>query len=425
MALRIAEEAGLTDVGRQRHTNEDRFYEAAPVFAVADGMGGARSGEVASQIAVDEFAEQAAAGGSPEDRLADIARAANRKIYELAQSDESHAGMGTTLTAAMVGDHEISLGHVGDSRAYRFRDDRLERLTQDHSLVEELMRMGRLSPEDAEVDPRRSIITRALGPEPTVDVETCTYPAKDGDVYLLCSDGLTGMVPEKRVAEILRGRSSLQQAAKTLVDEANAGGGKDNITVVLFKLVDEAAVSEQEDSDTLSGTEQLPAQDAIAPGDGEPGGDTVVIPAAEANQAREQPTPAATATTAPPHPAPRTPDRAPRTPRPAPPPTAKRRSRWPIVTALALIIVIAIVGGLYAASRQLYFVGTDNAGLITLYRGVPYELPLGVKLYTDEYESTVPAASLPARQRSAVLNNRLRSRGDAVDLVRSLERGEG
>jgi PPM family protein phosphatase len=420
VALRIAEEVGLTDVGRQRHTNEDRFYEAPPVFAVADGMGGARSGEVASQIAVDEFAQQAAAGGSPEERLAEIARAANRKIYDLAQSDESHAGMGTTLTAAMVGDHEISLGHVGDSRAYRFRDDKLERLTQDHSLVEELMRMGRLTPEDAEVDPRRSIITRALGPEPTVDVETCTYPAKDGDIYLLCSDGLTGMISEQRVAEILRGRSSLQQAAKELVDAANAGGGKDNITVVLFKLVDEAAVSEQEDSDTLSGTEKLPAQEAVAPGDGEPGGDTVVMPPAEADRVRQQAPPAATATKAPPT----TDTRHPTPPAPTPPPTQKRRARWPIVTALALIILMAVVGGLYAASRQLYFVGTDNAGLITLYRGVPYDLPLGIKLYTDEYESTVPAASLPARQRTAVLNNRLRSRGDAIDLVRSLERGQ-
>jgi PPM family protein phosphatase len=427
VALRIAEEAGLTDVGRQRHTNEDRFYESAPVFAVADGMGGARSGEVASQIAVDEFAEQSQGGGSPEDRLAEIARAANRKIYELAQSDESHAGMGTTLTAAMVGDQEISLGHVGDSRAYRFRDDKLERLTQDHSLVEELMRMGRLSPEDAEVDPRRSIITRALGPEPTVDVETCTYPAKDGDVYLLCSDGLTGMVPEDRVAEILRSRSSLQQAAKALVDAANAGGGKDNITVVLFKLVDEAAVSDEEDSDTLSGTEQLPAQAAVAPGDGEPGGDTIVLDAAAAERAR------ATATAAPgrgpgsevrdPGPAAQAPPRS-QIPDPGPPTIAKRRSRWPITLALALIILIAIGGGLYAASRQVYFVGTDKAGLITLYRGVPYELPLGIKLYTDEYESTVPAASLPARQRTAVLNNRLRSRGDAVDLVRSLERSQ-
>jgi PPM family protein phosphatase len=401
--LRIAEEAGLTDVGRQRHTNEDRYYESAPVFAVADGMGGARSGEVASQIAVDEFSHQDIADGSPEDLLAEIARAANRKIYELAQSDESHAGMGTTLTAAMVGDNEISLGHVGDSRAYRFRDDKLERLTQDHSLVEELMRMGRLSPEDAEVDPRRSIITRALGPEPTVEVETCTYPAKDGDVYLLCSDGLTGMVSENRMAEILRARSSLDQAARTLVDEANQSGGKDNITVVLFKLVDEAAVEEGEESDTLSGTEQLPAQSP------DTGGETMVIASPQSAVRSPQ-------------------ERTPQSPisdLQSPPPTGRRRARWPLAAAVALIIVIAAIGGLYAASRQLYFVGTDNTGLVTLYRGVPYDLPLGIKLYTQQYESSVPASALPSRQRSAVLDHRLRSRGDAVDLLRSLERSEG
>jgi PPM family protein phosphatase len=405
--LRIAEEAGLTDVGRQRHTNEDRYYEAAPVFAVADGMGGARSGEVASQIAVDEFSHQDLANGSPEDRLAEIARAANRKIYELAQSDESHAGMGTTLTAAMVGDNEISLGHVGDSRAYRLRDDKLERLTQDHSLVEELMRMGRLSPEAAEVDPRRSIITRALGPEPTVDVETCTYPAKDGDVYLLCSDGLTGMVSEDRMAEILRARSSLDQAAHALVDEANAGGGKDNITVVLFKLVD-AAVVGAEESDTLSGTEKLPAQGVPA---GDPAGNTVVLPAAASPQSTvHSPQTAAL----------RTVDRGPSTP-----PSGRSRARWPLAAAVVLIILAAAIGGLYAASRQLYFVGTDNTGLVTLYRGVPYELPLGIKLYTSQYESSVPASALQTRQRHAVLDHRLRSRGDAVDLLRSLERSEG
>src|SRR4029078_9688271 len=140
------------------------------------------------------------------------------------------------------------------------------------------MRMGRLTPEDAEVDPRRSIITRALGPEPTVDVETCTYPAKDGDVYLLCSDGLPGMFPEQRLAEILRARSSLEQAARTLVDEANAGGGKDNITVVLFKLADVAAAPAEEESDPITGTEKLPVQDAPRL---DPGGDTMVIPRAQ------------------------------------------------------------------------------------------------------------------------------------------------
>jgi PPM family protein phosphatase len=419
LALKIAEEAGLTDVGRQRQTNEDRFYEAAPLFAVADGMGGARSGEVASQIAVDEFAENDSRDAKAEERLASIAHEANRKIYELAQSDESHAGMGTTLTAALVGEHEISLGHVGDSRAYRFRDDELERLTQDHSLVEELMRMGRLSPEDAEVDPRRSIITRALGPEPTVDVETCTIPAKDGDVYLLCSDGLTGMVPEERVAEILRARSSLEQAARELVTAANENGGKDNITVVLFKVVDEAKVEGRVESDTLSGTEQLPVDAIETPvGEGEPGGDTIVMPPADAEATRAR---AATATK--PRIVARPP--APDTRHPTAARPVRRRARWPLAVAVALIILIAALGGLYAASRELYFVGTDNAGLITLYRGVPYELPFGIDLYTSEYESTVPAAALPPRQRDAVLNHRLRGHGDAVDLIRSLERSQG
>jgi protein phosphatase len=331
--------------------------------------------------------------------------------------------MGTTLTAALVTDQEVSLGHVGDSRAYRFRDDELERLTQDHSLVEELMRMGKLSPEDAESDPRRSIITRALGPEPEVEVETCTYPAKDGDVYLICSDGLTGMVPEERVAEILRSRSSLEQAAKALVDDANARGGKDNITVLMFKLGEEVSAGTAVESDTLSGSEDTSTMPA--PVEAEPAnGDTVVLSAAEADAARAQTVPsqpspseraATTTITRPP------PERPPAA-RPGPPPgPQRRRSKFVLAGIVSAIVVIAAVVGLYEASRQFYFVGTDETGLITLYRGVPYELPLGIKLYTTRYESTVPAQSLPARQRQHVLNNRLRGRGDAVDLVRSLE----
>jgi PPM family protein phosphatase len=412
VALRIVEEAGLTDVGRQRHTNEDRYFESAPLFAVADGMGGARAGEVASQIAVDEFAEQADAGGSPEERLASIVRSANRKIYDLSQSDESRAGMGTTLTAALVSDTEVSLGHVGDSRAYRFRDDELERLTQDHSLVEELMRMGKLSPEDAESDPRRSIITRALGPEPDVEVETCTYPAKDGDVYLICSDGLTGMVPEERLAEILRARSSLEQAAKALVDDANARGGKDNITVLLFKLSEEVKEGTDVESDTLSGSED--ESTAVRAPQIQPG-ETVVMGPADADVARASAT--ATAT----RPAPEPPPPA----RPGPPPTPRRRrSKLVLGGIVTAIVVIAAVVGLYEATRQFYFVGTDDSGLITLYRGVPYELPLGIKLYSRKYESPVPAQSLPTRQRQHVLDNKLRGRGDAIDLVRSLERAQ-
>jgi protein phosphatase len=246
-----------------------------------------------------------------------------------------------------------------------------------------------------------------------VEVETFTYPAKDGDVYLLCSDGLTGMLPEERMAEILRARSSLKQAAQALVDDANARGGKDNITVLLFKLAEEVKEGTDVESDTLSGSDD--PEPAAAPEAA--GGDTVVLGRDEAEAERAK---AATATVAPPSPPePQSPP--PRRPEPPARPR-KRRSKIVLAVALSLIVLIAACVGLYEASRQFYFVGTDKSGLITLYRGVPYDLPLGIRLYSTQYESTVPAISLPTRQRKAVLNNRLRGRGDAVDLVRSLER---
>src|SRR5205823_14241747 len=198
-------------------------------------MGGARAGEVASRMAVEAF-DSAAKDASPEQMLRSVAREANRRIYEMAQGDTEHAGMGTTLTAAMVTGREVAVGHVGDSRLYRLRDGKLERLTEDHSLVEELMRQGRLTPEEAESHPQRSIITRALGPEPDVDVETFTDRGRDGDVYLICSDGLSGMVGEDDIRSILESNRSLDEAARRLVNAANENGGKDNITVVLFRL---------------------------------------------------------------------------------------------------------------------------------------------------------------------------------------------
>src|SRR5205807_2819087 len=141
--------------------------------------------------------------------------------------------MGTTLTVAYLDDSELSIAHVGDSRAYLFRDGSLKRLTQDHSLVDELVRRGKLTEEQAAEHPQRSIITRALGPEPTVEVDTFTYSMRPGDVLLLCSDGLTSMVPEQRIAEILAGGDGMKPLADQLIDEANAAGGRDNITVVL------------------------------------------------------------------------------------------------------------------------------------------------------------------------------------------------
>src|SRR3954454_25146193 len=195
--LIIAEEAHKTDTGRPRHAKEDYYYAKAPLFAVADGMGGAQAGEEASRIPASALErrprhdEEVAEG-----EVEEIAQKANREIHELAQKGSSRAGMGTTLTAAMLHDDEVAFGHVGDSRAYLLRDGQLKRLTKDHSLVEELRRQGRLTEEQAEEHPQRSIITRALGPEPNVNVDTMTFPARDGDVFLLCSDGLTTMVSD-------------------------------------------------------------------------------------------------------------------------------------------------------------------------------------------------------------------------------------
>src|ERR1700723_1055367 len=201
--LRVAEHYTGTDTGLQRRANEDSLLARSPLFVVADGMGGAQAGEVASRIAVESFHGGLEDSSRPEEGLAANALAANAHIHELSQRSAEHAGMGTTLTAIYVGEEEVAIAHVGDSRAYCLRDGELLRLTDDHSLVDELIREGRLTPAEAEEHPQRSIITRALGPEQIVEVDTRSLRARPGDVYLLCSDGLTSMVPEARLAEIL------------------------------------------------------------------------------------------------------------------------------------------------------------------------------------------------------------------------------
>src|SRR4051794_39616546 len=240
--LRVEEQAFRTDTGRQRSANEDSFFVRSPIFVVADGMGGAQAGEVASKAAADAF-DRDLPSSSPEAFLRETIEAANREIHELARDDPSRAGMGTTITAVIV-DAEgeaVAIGHVGDSRAYRLRGGKLERLTRDHSLVEEMRRKGQLTEEQAEDHPQRSIITRALGPEPEVEVDLQTVPVQSGDVFLICSDGLTTMLDDEHVARLLMRASSMDSAVRALVDEANRAGGRDNITVVAFRLEDAAA----------------------------------------------------------------------------------------------------------------------------------------------------------------------------------------
>ncbi|HWH95825.1 MAG TPA: Stp1/IreP family PP2C-type Ser/Thr phosphatase, partial [Baekduia sp.] len=237
--LRVADHAARTDTGRARSANEDSYWVHSPLFVLADGMGGAQAGEVASRTAVGVFSESGGLPDGPgtyEERLAALVEQANGEVYAQAQSDDQFAGMGTTLTVAYVGEDDLAIAHVGDSRFYVLRDGELSQLTDDHSLVGELVRRGQISAEEAEEHPQRSIITRALGIEGEVVVDHFSWPVRDGDVFLLCSDGLTGMVPDARVAEIIGAAPSLGVAAQQLIAAANAAGGRDNITVILFRV---------------------------------------------------------------------------------------------------------------------------------------------------------------------------------------------
>jgi serine/threonine protein phosphatase PrpC len=377
--LKVIEEAARTDTGRQRTANEDAYFARSPVYAVADGMGGAQAGEVAAGIAAEVFEEHFPDGVDAERELTRIASEANRRIYELAREDSSRSGMGTTLTGAVVSDDEVSIVHVGDSRAYLLRDGELRQLTRDHSLVEELRRRGQLTVEEAEEHPQRSIITRALGPEAHVEPDVHTHQARSGDLFLICSDGLTSMVREEKLREILAGSDSLEAAVDRLVEEANRAGGRDNITAVLFRLGDERAAPAIEDS---SETAEQTATD---------------IDAAEVRAAAPAPT--------------------------SRPGRARRRLKWAAIGLTTLVVLAGLATAAVAGIRSVYFVGQNDRGLVTLYRGVPYELPFGLDLYSGQYVSSVQARSLRPFERRRLLNHELRSRGDAADLIRELERG--
>ena len=395
MSLRIAEEAVRTDTGRQRNANEDSLFVDAPLFVVADGMGGAQAGEVASRAAAESFAQNLPPG-PPEKLLEETIEGANRTIHELARKDPSLAGMGTTTTAALVDldSEEVAIGHVGDSRAYRLRAGKFEQLTRDHSLVEEMRRKGQLTDAQAEDHPQRSIITRALGPEPEVEVDLQTVPAQAGDLFLICSDGLTTMLDDEKIAHILARATSLQSAVRALIDEANRAGGRDNITVVLFRL---------EDADGADGAAGPAKEGAtLIGGDAEAAGLTATEvrkrAAAEAARKRREEL-----------------DARPR----------RRGLRTALRVLVPLVLIAAILAGAWYGNQQIWFLGTDDAGRVALYRGAPYELPFGISLYSERYSSPVQTGSLPARRRDAVTGHDLRSRGDAISLLEEIEKTAG
>ncbi len=358
MSLRVVDSAGVTQTGNVRRSNEDSYLMRSPLFMVADGMGGAQAGEIASRMCAEAFAEADLIGGSGADVLRQTILTANARILERSRTDPDAAGMGTTVTAALVADDgSITFAHVGDSRAYLLRDGSLQRLSDDHSLVGELVRKGELSEVEAEHHPQRSVITRALGTDDSVEVDTFTVAAADGDVVLLCSDGLNTMVAEQTIADLLAADEPAATIARNLVRAALQGGGEDNITAIVFRVGDVDAEAQAASAGQSTG---------------------ILTPSTDEDD----------------------------------------EGGMRLRTLLAMVGIVALAVALGAATlvglRESHFIGADTStGRVAIYQGVPIVLPFGIHLYHVVYESTVSYASLTARQRQTLFDHTLRTESGA------------
>ena len=412
--LAITEQAAGSDTGLHRHANEDSYLVRPPVYLVADGMGGAQAGEVASQLAAEAFFDELG-DGRPEQVLQERIAQANGQIHRLARSDASLSGMGTTLTVAVLlpEEEEVVIGHVGDSRVYRIRAGRLEQLTRDHSLVEEMRRKGQITDEQAESHPQRSIITRALGPEPVVEGDVQTVAIAEGDVFLLCSDGLTTMLNDDQIQSLVTGATSLDAAAKALIAEANRAGGRDNITVVLFRVGDadgadagDIAMESNVPGAVAAGTGGVaaasPAESPtlVGPSARAAGLDGAQIRDAGRSQRREE-------------------IRAREQSR-----RRRHRLRRTLQAAVAVVAIAALSYGALWGARQVWFLGTDASGRVALYQGLPYELPFGIVLYSERYSIPIQTESLPPSRQEVVTGHDLRSHDDAASLIEDILESE-
>jgi PPM family protein phosphatase len=368
VTLGVVEEAGVTQTGNVRRSNEDAYLMRPPLFMVADGMGGAQAGEIASRMTAEAFAEVDLIHTPPADALRETIRTANLRILERSRSDPDAAGMGTTVTAALMDDKgTITFAHVGDSRAYLLRDGSLQRLSDDHSLVGELVRKGELSELEAEHHPQRSVITRALGTDEKVEVDTFTVKAKDADVVLLCSDGLNTMVPERTIADLLAARDPVAAIARNLVRAALQGGGEDNVTAIVFRVGEVSGRA-------AAGTEREAGRSHVLPetiDDDERGGLGL---------------------------------------------------RAVVIALGAGVLAVALAAGTLVGLRESHFIGADTStGRVAVYQGVPFDLPFGIHLYHVVYESTVSYASLTTRQRHTLFDHTLRSDSSALATLHPYE----
>ncbi len=388
----VARHGALTDIGLQRKTNEDTFVVQPPLYVVCDGMGGANAGEVASGLAAQTLATEVAAGRS----LLEAAEAANAAVFGRASENVEQTGMGTTLTAFLLQDATARFVHIGDSRAYLLRDGALEQVSDDHSLVGEMVRDGRLTLEEAAVHPHRSILSRALGTEARAKIDEFTVDLLPGDVLLLCSDGLSGPVAADALLLALT-RGDPQAAAERLIMEARQQGGPDNITAVVVRVDEAGAVGDEEvtlvqpadDDDTAELPFVVAADEAGAPAS------TADIDAADALaataaalRAEERGDPAAAVTDA---------------------SRRRRRSvrRLGVVAALLALVAVAGAAGAFFFST-VFFIGVDD-GRLTIYSGVPAEIG-PIPLHAVYRRSVVTYDSLSPAARTVVDEEKLRDR---------------
>lgn len=380
MDLRLVEVAQLSDTGLVRDHNEDRLLATPPLLAVADGMGGAKAGEVAAQMTVDRLADT---GPAPSATLVLQAIAdANREILELSASDPDHAGMGTTVTAALVGERGARIMHVGDSRGYVIHQGVLRQVTDDHSLVAEMVRQGTLTPEDAERHPSRNIITRVIGAEPDVAVDEVEVVLAPGDELLLCSDGLSSLVPAQRIAAIATSGGTLRERTARLVNAALDAGGSDNVTVVMGRVEDVAQTAPAEH------TAEFPPVGEIAPPDADPTIETRPLP-----PPAEKPPPRTAAVLE---------------------PTARARRttlrRLALVSALILAVLVAL--GTWIGTRSYFVDARDGAPTVRVYHGPPLALG-GLHLFQTWGDTGVAADTVRAESPS-LLTGSVHGQGETV-----------
>ena len=379
------EHHGVTHPGKVRNNNEDSLLVGEgrdeTLFVVADGIGGFEAGEVASSITIDVLKDIVPVGS-----LEDAIREANRRILAAAKSDERLSGMGTTVVALRFGGTEsepaAEISHVGDSRAYLLRDGELKPITEDHSLVAELVRSGDLTRDEASEHPQKNLITRALGAEVEVEVDTTVLPIRSGDRFILCSDGLSDMIPETRMLDLLTfSPEGPEKAAQTLVSAALEAGGTDNVTVVVVDVKEGDPPAEEP---RHGDTQEMKA---------------IVLEEAGARRRQEKPQAGDKRAEA----------------------EGLGRSLVVSIRVLAAVLVlVAIATPFYLWGTSRFFLGFEE-GEVVIYQGLPYE-PLGYGLYQEVQRTGLKEPDVQARYRDPIENHKLYSSKEQVEAtVRDLK----